>query len=86
MIAADYEKLRGSLPLRRYIFVLLATTKSPGKSTILGAPSSFLMISFIVPSVANLGHAFVFASGFRKAASPASDTSTHFGSAEASTP
>jgi hypothetical protein len=29
-------------------------------------------------------YAFVFASGFRKAASPASDTSTHFGSGEAS--
>jgi hypothetical protein len=30
-----------------------------------------------------LAYAFVFVSGFRKAASPASDTSTHFGSGEA---
>ena len=29
------------------------------------------------------GYAFVFAPGFRKAASPASDTSTHFGSGDA---
>jgi len=31
-----------------------------------------------------VNHAFASASRFRKAASPASDTSTHFGSAEAS--
>jgi hypothetical protein len=31
-----------------------------------------------------LGHAFASASLFRKAASPASDTSTHFGAGEAS--
>jgi hypothetical protein len=39
---------------------------------------------FIVLSLANLGHAFASASRFRKVASPASDTSTHFGSGEAS--
>lgn len=33
---------------------------------------------------ANLGHAFASLSGFRKAASPTSDTLTHFGSGEAS--
>jgi hypothetical protein len=34
--------------------------------------------------VISLGHAFAPASRLRKAASPASDTSTHFGSGEAS--
>ncbi len=39
---------------------------------------------FQVSPLANLGHAFASASRFRKAASPASDTSTHFWSGEAS--
>jgi hypothetical protein len=40
--------------------------------------------SSVVLCLANLGHAFASASRFRKAASPASDTLTHFGSGEAS--
>ena len=48
------------------------------------APSSSQLAAAGRVGVIGLGHAFAPASRFRKAASPASDTSTHFGSGEAS--
>src|SRR5262249_53614626 len=53
------------------------------RSTIWGAPRSSLIMFFHRSPLANLDHVFA-SSRFRKAASPASDTLTHFGSGEAS--
>src|SRR5262245_2380061 len=53
-------------------------------TSLLSLDVTFEFFYHLVLSLASLGHAFASAPRFRKVASPASDTSTHFGSGEAS--